>query len=606
MPDGSQKHIDTRKGRKSKERREKETSGVFEEISRAPFYKEQGTMDGSGELTKLDLVQEAEALRRVISAYLNYASGAEEDVLRWERSYCKLRPEHKVLLRHLPLKYTQIRSCVEANMYLIHNMLQAFAPPFEMENFHFGGNESYQKVWNPDIGGVTEDKISQSNLPAREPGGQGDQSGISLSVPAPDVTKSPAVSCQDDGRADPRISNKRLASEISSGNGCLSDEEPVGYRPNNTRQQSALNPTDITPSTSHRRLGIIENGTRELEDWDPSVHAKRIACESNQKDSTAAVASASLNEDRPNDSTDDGCTGDMETGYGSVWFHPNFQLPVPPADVEKVRCIIRNIVRDWTEEGVTEREECYTPILKELEDLFPDRSRKRPPACLVPGAGLGRLAFEISRLGFETQGNEFSYYMMICSSFILNWTQEPLEWVIYPWIHSNCNTISDEDQLRPVRFPDLHPGSAEITEGFSMCAGDFVEVYRHPDQRETWDAVVTCFFIDTAHNVVDYVEIISRILKPGGIWVNLGPLLYHFADAHMCTSDDEMSVEICLNDVKRIAALYGLVLKKEKVINTTYSSNIKSMMQNRYYAAFWTMIKEENVMERGNSVSLEG
>lgn len=32
-----------------------------------------------------------------------------------------------------------------------------------------------------------------------------------------------------------------------------------------------------------------------------------------------------------------------------------------------------------------------------------------------------------------------------------------------------------------------------------------------------WDAVVTCFFIDTAHNVVEYIEIISRILKDGGV-----------------------------------------------------------------------------------------
>lgn len=32
-----------------------------------------------------------------------------------------------------------------------------------------------------------------------------------------------------------------------------------------------------------------------------------------------------------------------------------------------------------------------------------------------------------------------------------------------------------------------------------------------------WDAVVTCFFIDTAHNIVEYIEIISRILKEGGV-----------------------------------------------------------------------------------------
>jgi len=33
----------------------------------------------------------------------------------------------------------------------------------------------------------------------------------------------------------------------------------------------------------------------------------------------------------------------------------------------------------------------------------------------------------------------------------------------------------------------------------------------------SWDAVVTCFFLDTAHNIVEYIEIISKILKDGGV-----------------------------------------------------------------------------------------
>lgn len=39
---------------------------------------------------------------------------------------------------------------------------------------------------------------------------------------------------------------------------------------------------------------------------------------------------------------------------------------------------------------------------------------------------------------------------------------------------------------------------------------------------DSWDCVATCFFIDTAHNVLDYVETIWKILKPGGVWINLG------------------------------------------------------------------------------------
>jgi hypothetical protein len=34
--------------------------------------------------------------------------------------------------------------------------------------------------------------------------------------------------------------------------------------------------------------------------------------------------------------------------------------------------------------------------------------------------------------------------------------------------------------------------------------------------------IITCFFIDTANNVLDYVETISSLLKPGGYWINLG------------------------------------------------------------------------------------
>jgi carnosine N-methyltransferase len=41
-------------------------------------------------------------------------------------------------------------------------------------------------------------------------------------------------------------------------------------------------------------------------------------------------------------------------------------------------------------------------------------------SVLVPGAGLGRLAFEIANLGFKCEGNEFSLYMLMASNFILN------------------------------------------------------------------------------------------------------------------------------------------------------------------------------------------
>lgn len=79
-----------------------------------------------------------------------------------------------------------------------------------------------------------------------------------------------------------------------------------------------------------------------------------------------------------------------------------------------------------------------------------------------------------------------------------------------------------------------------------MAAGSFTEIYASEDQLAQWDSVVTCFFVDTAPVVLEYLETIYEMLKPGGVWVNLGPLLYHWV-ADMDDNDDDRykkSVEV--------------------------------------------------------------
>lgn len=47
-------------------------------------------------------------------------------------------------------------------------------------------------------------------------------------------------------------------------------------------------------------------------------------------------------------------------------------------------------------------------------------SDRRSVSVLVPGAGLGRLAHEFARRGYNCQGNEWSLFMLIASNFVLN------------------------------------------------------------------------------------------------------------------------------------------------------------------------------------------
>lgn len=520
--------------------------------------------------TKSEEVLEIKALRKIMSAYHNYSDAAEADVRRWEKSYARLLPKHKALLAHLPKKYQQLRRCIAANSFFVLNMLQAFEPPFDM-------SQDCESCEYEDIGMHNENQDDSQRTPTEAHQFYGMQ-GL-LDVHAKDTQTDPCqeyhvLKVQDSLATDGMLntSAKELPSRSTEPKDDVAD----------VRDEWSLD-QGPSPSVNCDSTTFSKDNKLSADFGSGSKSRVTCSCSNNETNVCGNIVTEVFNDH----STDHS----IPTSNGEAnCMDPAFQLHVSPADVDKVRCIIRNIVRDWAPEGETERNQCYKPILEELQRQFPNHSRDRPPSCLVPGAGLGRLALEISRLGFISQGNEFSYYMMMCSSFILNNTREPMEWLIYPWIHSNCNNLSDRDQLRPIYFPDLHPGSAGITEGFSMCAGDFVEVYSDPSQSGTWDAVATCFFIDTAHNVVEYIEIISNILKDGGVWINLGPLLYHFADTY--APEDEMSIELSLEDVKRIAFHHGFEIETERTIETTYTANPISMMQNRYFAAFWTMRKK--------------
>jgi len=39
---------------------------------------------------------------------------------------------------------------------------------------------------------------------------------------------------------------------------------------------------------------------------------------------------------------------------------------------------------------------------------------------------------------------------------------------------------------------------------------------------DAWDAVVSCFFLDTAPNIIEYLEVVKQILRPGGYLINFG------------------------------------------------------------------------------------
>ncbi|GJE86375.1 N2227 domain-containing protein [Phanerochaete sordida] len=276
--------------------------------------------------------------------------------------------------------------------------------------------------------------------------------------------------------------------------------------------------------------------------------------------------------------------------------HPSGKYRPTEGDMEKLRSTLKQFVRDWSAEGKAERDVCYEPMKQALLAHFADvpvedRGKLR---VLVPGAGLCRLAWDVANLGFACQGNEFSHYMLLASFFILNRTMEENEHTIYPYVHSFSNIPNGDALLRPISFPDVSPASLPPDSNFSLVAGDFEEIYG-PDQYEEdepqagqWDAIMTCFFIDTAKNIVNYLRIIHRKLAPGGVWINIGPLLWHWEN----NSSGDTSIELSLEELKALARKIGFEISNERTIDTTYTNNAHSMLGYVYHAAFFTATKK--------------
>lgn len=105
--------------------------------------------------------------------------------------------------------------------------------------------------------------------------------------------------------------------------------------------------------------------------------------------------------------------------------------------------------------------------------------------------------------------------------------------------------------------------------------------------KNCWDCVVTVFFIDTARNVISYIEKIYELLIPGGYWMNVGPLLYHFADM-----PDEDSIQLPYEEIKEVIKKIGFEFTEEIMnVETTYSQNMRSLLKYKYECIKFTCRK---------------
>lgn len=282
------------------------------------------------------------------------------------------------------------------------------------------------------------------------------------------------------------------------------------------------------------------------------------------------------------------------------------------ADKVSISQSLKHIVRDWTLAGGRyERDLCFECLLKTLDALFPGRGDgSKPVKILLPGAGLGRLGRDIAKrggrsqtyppyllkaihlttsyLGFEVTINEWSMYMNIAYRFLETHAHRVDSETVFPFVDSWSHHATTADMQRRLSFPDASLNASEVV----LVEGDFTTVFSSKTHGQ-YDVIVTYFFIDTARNLVSYFETIKKLLRPGGYWINLGPLLYGTAPFVQLSLEeivdlvenglDFQFIDVAGSECGEITLPGRLIRGME----AAYGFDDKALTRNAYSAQFW-------------------
>ncbi|KAH9920952.1 N2227-domain-containing protein [Fomitopsis serialis] len=260
-------------------------------------------------------------------------------------------------------------------------------------------------------------------------------------------------------------------------------------------------------------------------------------------------------------------------------------------DISRIRESLKHFVRDWSEEGRGERARIFGPILDVLQEA--KSAARQEMRVLVPGSGLGRLAWEISQMGYVVTANELSFFMNLAFRFLLSetTTQHVNQHTLQPYASWFSHQRSVDTLFRDVAFPDALP---RLSKNLELAECDFLRLDRPAappiGSSPGYDFVVTLFFIDTSLNIIETLEHIHRLLKPGGTWINLGPLLW--------TGGGQATLELSLEEVLRLANTIGFDVasdadgpRRSRTIECEYTADREAMMRWLYQAEFWVATK---------------
>ena len=257
-------------------------------------------------------------------------------------------------------------------------------------------------------------------------------------------------------------------------------------------------------------------------------------------------------------------------------------------------------IRDWSPDGDAELEPMMNYITEQLNQVIPVQERLKT-CVIIPGLGLGRIAHEVASIGNDTGSNfgavhaiEYSGLMHLCNKFIYSTKNEVKDYNIFPYIHSCSNFIDNSSQFRS---SVVHSGQTKPKK-LALNHEDF-RYFEIPDKSQFENVVVvSAFFIDTAENLISYLDTIQELTTPNrkngiknGYWINIGPLKYGTA-AQAELNSDELKKIRKLMGWKDLSSINSLNNSDNQLVG--YMTDKQSMWQGYYGLTMWNTERKEN------------
>lgn len=214
------------------------------------------------------------------------------------------------------------------------------------------------------------------------------------------------------------------------------------------------------------------------------------------------------------------------------------------------------LIRDWG--GLEESEVEIENILATLHRLIKDFSANNDSIFFV-GSGTGRFAYEATPDFKKVYCSDLSYRMINMFHYVL----QERDLKVYE-INGFSNIYHPGDAVRPVAVKIRNKKSEHNQQKLHYFISDIKKI---PLRDNSLDIISSIYFIDVIP-IEAYIQELKRVLKDGGLYINIGPVGY---------SGNTFVHHLVPEEIKNVFLEHDFEILHEEFLENTYmKSNLTS------------------------------